>query len=250
MARRGPAVQGVRCRRGGGRDHAGPCRLSQAIEGALVLGRRDVWAFGGGTWHFNGTSWTRYPSVPTLTAASALGATSIWAVGGTVAAHWNGRAWSKMSLARVLPRPVLLCPRPSADGVYAQSPRNVWVVGAANCPDDGGPFVMLHHDGKQWWRVALLSSYGEPTALVPDGFGGLWIATIVVLPGFFTMLHYTGGHLRVATMPLPSSRMTVNALAHVPHTALTLGGGASFAAFNPGLNPSAIILRYGARSGR
>jgi hypothetical protein len=32
-------------------------RFSQAaIEGALVLGRRDVWAFGGGTWHFNGTS--------------------------------------------------------------------------------------------------------------------------------------------------------------------------------------------------
>lgn len=221
-------------------------RFSQApIEGALVLGRRDVWAFGGGTWHFNGTSWTRYPSVPTLTAASVLGATSIWAVGGTVAAHWDGRGWSKMSLARVLPRPALLCYRPSADGVYAQSPRSVWVVGAANCVDDGGPFVMLHYDGKQWRRVALLSSYGVPTALVPDGFGGLWIATIVVFPGLFTMLHYTGGHLRVATMPLPSYRMTVNALAHVPYTTLTLGGGASYAALNPGLNPSAIILRYG-----
>jgi hypothetical protein len=217
-----------------------------AIEGALVLGRRDVWAFGGGTWHFDGTSWTRYPSVPTLTAASALGAASIWAVGGTVAAHWNGRAWSKMSLARVLPRPSLLCPGPSADGVYAQSPRNVWVVGAANCLDDGGPFVMLHYDGKQWRRVALLPSYGEPAALVPDGFGGLWIATIVVFPGFFTMLHYTGGHLRAATMPLPSSQMRVNALAHVPHTAVTFGAGVSSSAFNPGVNPSAIIVRYGA----
>jgi len=219
--------------------------FSQAIGGTLVLGRHDVWAFGGGTWHFNGTSWTRYPSVPTLTAASALSASSIWAVGGTVAAYWNGRAWSKMSLARVLPRPAQLCPQPSADGVYAQSPRDVWVVGAANCQDERGPFVMLHYDGKQWRRVALLSRYGGPTALVPDGFGGLWIATIAGFPGDFTMLHYTDGHLRVATMPLPSSRIRVNALAHVPHTALTLGGGASFATVNPGLNPSAIILRYG-----
>ena len=150
-----------------------------------------------------------------------------------------------LSLARVLPRPAQLCAQPSADDVYAQSPRSVWVVGAANCQDERGPFAMLHYDGRQWTRVALLSRYGEPFAIVPDGFGGLWIPTVAGFPGDFTMLHYTGGRLRAATMPLPSSRMRVWALAHVARTAVTFGAGVSFAAFNPGLNPSAIILRYG-----
>ena len=183
--------------------------------------------------------------MPELTAASALNAYSIWAVGGTVAAHWNGRTWTKMSLARVLPRPAPLCPQPSADDVYAQSPRSVWVVGAANCQDERGPFVMLHFNGRQWTRVALLSRYGVPTAMVPDGFGGLWIPTIAGSPGDFTMLHYTGGHLRVAAMPVPASRLRVWALAHVARATVTFGAGSSFSASNPGLNPSAIILRYG-----
>jgi len=59
------------------------------------------------------------------------------------------------------------------------------------------------------------------------------------------MLHYTGGHLRAAAMPVPASQPRVWALAHVARPAVTFGAGVSFAAFNPGLNPSAIILRYG-----
>jgi hypothetical protein len=208
-----------------GRSWAVVRQFRNAVSGALVLGRHDVWVFGQsfppgsglGTWHYNGASWQQYKSVPMLRAASALSASNIWAVGGTIAAHWNGRAWSKTSLARLLPRPTPLS-LPSADSVYAQSPRDVWVVGAAHFQDERGPFVMLHYNGTRWQRVALLSRYGAPLAIVPDGFGGLWIPTIYGVPGDFTMLHYSGGHLLAVKMPLPPSKLTVQTLAHVAHT--------------------------------
>ena len=219
-------------------------QFNQTISGALVLGRYWVWVFGGpGTWFYNGASWTHYKSVPQLTTGSALNAYNIWAVGGTVAAHWNSRAWSVTSLARLLPRPTLLS-HPSVDGVYARSPRDVWVVGSGHRQDERGPFVLLHYNGTRWQRVALLSRYGDPAQVVPDGSGGLWIPTIAGVPGEFTMLHYTGGRLLAVKMPLPPSQITVWALAHVAHTTVTFGGGNSHPAFQP-WNSSAIILRYG-----
>jgi hypothetical protein len=119
----------------------------------------------------------------------------------------------------------------------------VWVVGTGRRQDERGPFVLLHYNGTRWQRVALLSRYGDPVQVVPDGSGGLWIPTIAGVPGEFTMLHYSGGHLLAARMPLPPSEITVFALAHVAGTTVTFGGGDSHAAFEPG-NSSAIILRY------
>ena len=46
-------------------------------------------------------------------------------------------------------------------------------------------------------------------------------------------------------MPLPGTRLTVDAVAHAPHSAVTFGGGASYPAGNPGLNRAPVILRYG-----
>ncbi len=224
----------------------------QAVGSALVLGPANVWVFGQptapgsglGAWHYNGTSWRRFPRVAPLTGASALGAGNIWAVGGKTAAHWNGTGWSVTSLAGVLPRSTLFC-HPSADYAVARSARDVWAVGAGNCQDERGPFYLLHFNGVRWRLVAQSARYGAPQGVAPDGSGGLWIPTVAGFPGQLAMLHYAGGALHQAAMPLPASRLTMDAIAHAPHSMVTFGGGASFPANNPGLNRAPVILRYG-----
>ena len=226
-------------------------RFGQAIEDAVVLGPADVWVFGQplspghlGTWHYNGRAWRRYPAASALTGGSALGPDSIWAVGGKTAAHWNGRAWSSTSLARVLPRNTRFC-RPSADQVLARSATDVWAVGAGHCQDERGPFYLLHFDGSRWRLVDRSARYGEPAGVVPDGSGGLWIPAVAGFPGTFTMLHYSHGRLRPAVLPLPATRLAVGTVAHAAGSAVTFGGGASFPPGQRGTRQSAVILRYG-----
>ncbi len=225
--------------------------FKQAIGGALVLGPANVWLFGAastpgsglGTWHYNGATWRRFPGLGQLSGASALSPRNIWAVGGKTAAHWNGTSWSVTSLARVLPPNTLFC-HPSADYAVARSARDVWAVGAGNCQDERGPFYLLHWGGARWRLAAHSARFGAPQGVAPDGSGGLWIPTVAGFPGQFAMVHYAGGALRQAAMPLAGSRLTVDAIAHAPHSTVTFGGGASYPAFNPGLNRSAVILRY------
>jgi hypothetical protein len=227
-------------------------RFRQEAGRALVLGPADVWMFGVptvpgsglGTWHYNGRGWHRFPGLGMLTGGSALSPSDIWAVGGKTAAHWNGTAWSVTSLARVLPPNTQFC-HPSADYPLARSDRDVWAAGAGHCQDERGPFYLLHLTGAGWRLVAGAARFGEPSGLAADGSGGLWIPTVAGFPGTFAMLHYTGGRLARAAMPLPGTRLAAGALAHVPHTAVTYAGGASYPAANPGLNRAAVILRYG-----
>ncbi len=224
-------------------------QFSKVIGGGLVLGPGDVWVFGEpfvpgnglGTWHYNGRSWTRFTSAGAMTTASALSPSSIWAVGGKTAAHWNGSRWSLTSLAGVLPRDTLLC-HSQVTGVYAVSGSNVWAAGMGGCENRGrAPFVLLHFNGTFWKRVVLLYSYGQPMQVVPDGSGGLWIPVITGFnPPALTMLAYSGGHLRPVPLPLPGSnlRMTV---AHVPGSTVTFGAGAFY---RGGLPQQALILKY------
>ena len=125
-------------------------------------------------------------------------------MGGKTAAHWDGTGWSATSLAGVLPPNTLFC-HPSADYAVARSARDVWAVGAGNCQDERGPFYLLHFNGARWRLVAQSARYGAPQAVAPDGAGGLWIPTVAGFPGTFAMLHYAGGVLSRAAMPLPGA---------------------------------------------
>jgi len=226
-------------------------QFRQVIGSGLVLGPRDVWVFGEpyvpgnglGTWHYNGRSWTRFASVGALTTASALSPASIWAVGGKTAAHWNGSRWTLMSLAKVLPRDTLLC-YSRATAVYAVSASNVWAAGMGGCENRGrAPLVLLHFNGTTWQRVLLTYRYGQPYQVVPDGSGGLWIPVITGFqPPTFTLLHYSGGHLRPVPLPLPGSglRMTV---AHAPGSTVTFGAGAFYNTANE-QPEKALIFEY------
>jgi hypothetical protein len=235
-----------------GRRWAAAGRFGQAVGDAVVLGQADVWVFGQtgapggglGAWHYNGATWRRAPAAGGLTGGSALDPSSIWAVGGKTAAHWNGRTWSRTSLARVLPRNTQFC-RPTADRVLARSATDVWAVGAGHCQDERGPFYLLHFNGSHWRLVWRSARYGEPLQVVPDGSGGLWIPAVAGFPGTFAMLHYTGGHLDKAALPLPASKLTVDAVAHVAGSLVTFGGGESHPVGQGGTKQSAVILRYG-----
>ena len=92
---------------------------------------------------WNGTKWTKMPSpspgsaVNGLSSVTATSASDAWAVGDYIAnvggfphetliEHWNGTAWTQMP-----------SPNPSSTGnllggVAANSPSNVWAVGAFN----------------------------------------------------------------------------------------------------------------------
>ena len=241
-----------RALRWNGRRWAAAGRFGQAVGDAVALSPADVWVFGQpgapggglGTWHYNGTTWRRAPAGGGLTGGSALSPSSVWAVGGKTAAHWNGRTWSRTSLARVLPGNTQFC-RPTADRVLARSATDVWAVGAGHCEDERGPFYLLHFNGSRWRLVWRSARYGEPLQVVADGSGGLWIPAVAGFPGSYAMLHYTGGRLHQAALPLPASKLSVDAVAHVARSLVTFGGGESHPAGQGGTKQSGVILRYG-----
>ena len=144
----------------------------------------------------------------------------------------------------MLPPNTQFC-RPTADRVLARSATDVWAVGAGHCQDERGPFYLLHFDGSRWRLVWRSARYGEPLQVVPDGSGGRWIPAVAGFPGTFAMLHYAGGQLRKAALPLPASRLTAAAVARVAGSPVTFGGGESHPAGQGGVKQSAVILRYG-----
>ena len=228
-------------------------QFTKVIMGGLVLGPRDVWVFGSpsvpgnglGTWHYNGSSWTRFPAAGGLTTASALSPSSIWAVGGTSAAHWNGSRWTLTSLAGLLPPDTLRC-HPVLTAIYAASATSVWAAGAGMCDTvhfGRHPFVLLHFNGTSWQRVTLINTYGEPFQVIPDGSGGLWIPVLTGFPGTFTLLHRSaGGSLQPAPLPEPGSSFRMS-VARVPGSAVAFGAGALYN--TAGVSVEGLILKYG-----
>ena len=230
--------------------------FSREIGGALVLGASDVWVFGEpffpggglGAWHYNGHTWSEPASGHGLEGGSGLTARDVWAFDGAAVAHWNGSAWSRASLALLLPAKQQLN-NPAITGVYEQSPNSVYAIGNGNAQDEGGPLVVLHWNGSVWSRVAQ-GNFGfgtQPTQQVAsDGHGGFWLP----MPGSggqkSYMLHYSAGQLTQAALPGGPSRISVDAVALIPGTTELLGGGNTHAAGNPGANVVAVILQYGA----
>jgi hypothetical protein len=226
------------------------------IAGATVISSTNVWVFGDefqqggvlGTWHYNGRTWTHVPGEGGLHGGSALSATSVWAFGGTRVAHFNGRNWTSTSVASLLP-PVIPSGLndPAVMAVYAQSATSVWAVGNGNQEDDGGPLVVLHFNGRAWSKVASSSTGGSEVfgQVAPDGRGGLWIP--VPSPegeSASHLLHYAGGRLTAAALPVAASKITVLSVAWVPGTFQALAGGVTHAANNFGANEVSVVLQF------
>jgi hypothetical protein len=220
--------------------------FSRQIGGAVVLNRDDVWVFGEpivpgsglGTWHFNGHGWTHVSSGGGLQGGSALSAGNIWAFGGTSVAHWNGHTWSRTSVKGLLPRKTMF-QNPALTAIYAQSATSVWAIANGSRQDEGGPLVVLHYNGHGWSRVASSNTFGGFGVLgqvAPDGRGGLWIPMPEPQGATSRLVHYSGGHLTLASLPLAGTKIVVDAVAPIPGTTLALAGG-----FTHGANGSHVV---------
>jgi hypothetical protein len=224
------------------------------ISGATVVSNSDVWVFGDqfqpggvlGTWHFNGRTWTHVPGEAGLHGGSALSATSIWAFGGTKVAHWNGHTWTAASIASLLPaRDKNGLNDPGLTAIYAQSPTSVWAVGSGAREDEGGPLVVLHYNGHAWSRVAQSGAFpGDPAfgQVALDGRGGLWIPMPGNEGGAGHLVHYSGGHLTAAALPVTANRIAPAAVAAIPASWQVLAGGLIHAPSNPGARDVSVIL--------
>jgi hypothetical protein len=219
---------------------------------AIVFSSTDVWAFGQandngdylGTWHFDGRTWARVPSATGLYGASALSSADIWAAGGADIARWTGTTWTRSSVAALLPPDPAgaICGAAQVDDVYAQSDTDVWATASATCQDVGGPSVLLRYAAGRWHRVARLGDR-QPLTLVPDGRGGVWLAMAQNGDGSppAGVLHYSGGQLRRATLPIPAGQLFLRDTAGTTGTVFTVGGLRNAA----GTADTAVILRFG-----
>jgi hypothetical protein len=226
------------------------------IAGAAVISSTNVWVFGDGfqpggilgTWHFNGRTWTHVPGEGGLHGGSALSASSIWAFGGTKVAHWNGHTWTATSVAGLLPaRDPHGLNDPGVSAIYAQSPTSVWAVGDGGREDEGGPVVVLHFNGHAWSQVAADGALAGDSVfgqVAPDGRGGLWIPVPGSEGGPSRLLHYAGGHLTAAVLPVAANRIAVESVAWIPGTFQALAGGLTHAANNFGSGDVAVILQF------
>jgi hypothetical protein len=108
--------------------------------------------------HWNGKTWSKVPSPASVASDSAVhgvtatSTTNAWAVGSynsksgedeTLALHWNGKTWSKVST----PNFGVL------NGVTATSATNAWAVGTYFTASNGTETLILHWNGKTWSKV-------------------------------------------------------------------------------------------------
>jgi hypothetical protein len=144
--------------------------------------------------HWNGSAWSVVPA-PTasrpsyLEAVSGTSATDASAVGyqtkpGTstlvpLIEHWNGTAWSMVSL------PSSMTGLNGLNSVYAAAPNDVWATeGGPRYPDSpysSPPAVFLHWDGTAWStvRAPVPLAYGlgyQYLSIAGSGPGNIWAA--------------------------------------------------------------------------
>jgi len=145
------------------------------FTGISAVAPGSVWLFGtrgkhhpgAGTWHWDGTRWTRVRGIAGgIRQASAASAAGIWAIGrtgGTMSALFRlgGGSWHR------------LAPRALAgfrySDVVAFSPVNVWVAGSV-----AGTPKLGHFNGTGWTRLAMPGRVAA-TGICRNGRGGLWV---------------------------------------------------------------------------
>jgi hypothetical protein len=147
------------------------------LTGVTALSASDVWVFGGGgfigglgTWHFNGRVWRQWTgNASGLENGSAVSASNIWALGGTLTPdstieHFNGRSW----------RPVTA---KALSGLSFQSIRafgrnDIWV--SATVATSNLPAFLVHFNGTHWTRFVVPWKV-DVSHIAADGHGGLWL---------------------------------------------------------------------------
>ncbi len=161
----------------GKRWHKIPLPAGTGLQGTVVLGPSNVWAFGGSlsvagdVFHWNGRTWKAYTInlIPQDMAASS--GSNVWLTGMTwvnkkteraKAYRWNGVRWLGVST----PHPVINV----GPDVTALSPSSVWLGWETSTKNQAA-----HWNGHTWTVLtAPANAEADPFEIVPDGRGGYW----------------------------------------------------------------------------
>jgi hypothetical protein len=185
--------------------HYGPATNYSAYMAVAAPGADDAWAFGTtngagepapGTPvadHWNGTKWSSSPLPSglssTIVAASAVSASSVWAVtevGGDIL-HWNGGKWS---VAEDAPGTDLLF-----TGITAVSNSDVWAFGSSSVGPGLGTW---HYNGHTWTQVNG-SAVGLVSASAVSAKDIWAIGSTSEGPAGGLLKHYNGTSWKTAT---------------------------------------------------
>lgn len=125
----------------------------------------DVWAVGEGglVLHYDGIRWSvaRYEAAADLSCLGGSGPGDVHAAG-TVAAHWNGTAWSTSAAAPGGFRPWAI------SGLWASGPRDAW----ATMGEEG----IFHWDGSGWTASVIGAGFDHLSALWGSAPDDVWAA--------------------------------------------------------------------------
>jgi hypothetical protein len=152
----------------------GNWKAGTRFTGVTALSPSNVWVFGtsgrkhpgAGTWHFDGTRWTRVTGAArAIFQASAATKTDIWGIGnagrtGNALLHFGGSAWRRVQPAALAGF--------TYTHVLALSRSNVWVAGKM-----GGP-KLGHFNGRRWVRLRMPGKTAA-TGMCRNGHGGMWV---------------------------------------------------------------------------
>jgi hypothetical protein len=247
----------------GGASAVGVADISPS--GAYAIGDSAATAVGSLA-HWNGRAWSPVTlplprnanSNTTLNAISARGPGDVWIVGTfldsanghneTFSEHFNGTAWN------VVPMPPVKSPNINAffhfNGIKANSPSDVWVVGERGVIDvpDSQKTLIEHFNGTAW-SIVPSPSPGSIDALsgvtTSNASNNVWAVGGDVRAGTSAgrtlTLNWNGTAWRVATSPNTGSTDGVGAVATKPGAAIVWAVGESGppGSFNP------LVLRNG-----
>jgi hypothetical protein len=107
---------------------------------------------------------------------------------------------------------------------------------------------VLHFNGHKWSSVAsgLFGSGPVDQQFSSDGNGGLWIPMHGGAGAGSTssLVHYAGGKLTTAVLPVSATKINVNFVSRIPGTTQQLAGGFTHAANDLGTNVVAVLLQF------
>lgn len=208
----------------------GGWKTGTRFTGVTAVSPSSVWVFGttgghvegAGSWHFNGTKWTRLKGIGGgIYQASAVSPDDVWAVarsnGATGAggpndaiAHFGGTSWR-----RVRPAPLAGFRFTS---VLALSASDVWIAGSVAGKPELGHFNGHH------WTAEQVPGTAAATAMCPDGSHGIWaVANSGFAPA--AVLHRSASGKWTNAVVSSNLANRVLACALVPNTARVWGAG-------------------------
>lgn len=193
-----------------------------------AFGPDNVWVFSLGAYasRYQHGRWTKAKLPVAPIEVSALSPSNIWLLGANAAAgnqssyvlaHWNGKRWSTVTV------PAVRVPCNSTEfltSLAADSRGNVWLTRDITTGAQATrTLFVLRWSAGRWHRLIL----GRPTSLVsdlvPDGHGGIWLATNGPKPRYIWYLdHYNAGKWTRDSVPVVkgTSLLDVISLTWVP----------------------------------